>query len=282
MKYDWLKENASDYGIIKVSVTSLRLQPIYQSELVNQLILGAIVPIFEEQNDFYYIQNWDGYVGWINKHAVIVGDKKMAEKWQNAPRVMVTENYGVVRKNKNKESEIITDLVPCAILKQLDINPKFAKIELPDGKTGFVETGIIIDEKNQLKIRITKESIVNISKGFLGVPYLWGGTSAKGFDCSGFVQTVFRLLNVKLPRDAKKMAEIGREINVDKNFSNLKIGDLLFFGKTLKRITHVAISFGEGLFIHAEGCVRINSLDPEHPMFNETRRNTFLKACRIS
>ena len=58
MKYDWLKENASDYGIIKVSVTSLRLQPIYQSELVNQLILGAIVPIFEEQNDFYYIQNY--------------------------------------------------------------------------------------------------------------------------------------------------------------------------------------------------------------------------------
>lgn len=281
MKFHWLNKNTTDYGIVNVSVANLRLQPIYQSELVNQIILGTIVPVFEEQNDFYYIQNWDGYLGWINKHTFILGNQTLAEEWQGASRVMAMENYGLIRKNDSKESEVIRDLVPCAIMKRLDSNSNFTRVELPDGQTGFVESSIIVDEKTQLNVKATQEDIVSISKRFLGIPYFWGGTSAKGFDCSGFVQTVFRLLNISLPRDAKKMIEIGREIHVEKNFNNLEVGDLLFFGKTLKRITHVAISFGGELFIHSEGCVKVNSLNPDHPAFNEYRRNTFLRAKKI-
>lgn len=281
MKYNWLNKDATDYGIVNVSVANLRLQPIYQSELVNQLILGTIVPVFEEQNDFYYIQNWDGYLGWINKHTLILGNQKMAEDWQNASHVMAIENYGVIRKNENRESEVITDLVPCSLVKQLDNNAKFTRVELPDGQLGVVESSVIVDEKSQLNVKATKESLAGISKRFLGIPYLWGGTSTKGFDCSGFVQTVFRLLNISLPRDAKKMVEIGKEIHVEKDFGNLEIGDLLFFGKTLRRITHVAISLGGTLFIHSEGCVRVNSLKPDHSAFNEYRRKTFLTAKRI-
>jgi len=281
MQNSWMNKDTSVYGIVKISVANMRSQAVFQSELVNQLIMGDIVPVFEEQNDFYYIQNWDGYWGWINKHEVIVGDEKTAEDWYLSPRVMVVKNYGTVRREMNQGAEVITDLVPCGILKRLNSDSTFTKVELPDGQSGFVESGIVIDEKTQLSIKATREDVVNISKSFLGIPYLWGGTSAKGFDCSGFVQTVFRLLNIKLYRNASQMAEMGREISVDKNFVNLEAGDLIFFGKTLKRITHVAISLGKGLFIHAEGAVRINSLDPEHSLFNEYRRNTFLKARRI-
>lgn len=281
MKYNWEREGISQYGIVNVSVANLRLQPVYQSELMNQLILGTIVPIFEEQNDFYYIQNWDSYFGWINKHSVIFGDRGLAEWWQNASRVIVLENYGLVRKSSDKESEVLRDLVPYAILNRLDGNTKFTKVVLPDGKKGVVETNIVADEKTRLKLKISKRGIVNTANKFLGIPYLWGGTSAKGFDCSGFVQTVFRLLNLELPRDAKKMAEIGKEIRVNKDFSNLEVGDLLFFGKTLQRITHVAISLGQDIFMHSEGYVRVNNLDPGHPLFNEYRRKTFLKARRV-
>lgn len=281
MQNSWMNEDTSVYGIVKISVANMRSQAVFQSELVNQLIMGAIVPVFEEQNDFYYIQSWDSYFGWINKHEVIVGDEKMADDWYNSSRVMVVRNYGIVRREMDQEAEVITDLVPCAILKRLDGDSTFTKVELPDEQTGFVESGIVIDEKTQLSIKATREDVVNISKSFLGIPYLWGGTSAKGFDCSGFVQTVFRLLNIELYRNASQMAEMGREISVEKNFANLEAGDLIFFGKTLKRITHVAISLGKGLFIHAEGAVRINSLDPDHPLFNEYRRNTFIKARRI-
>lgn len=281
MKYHWLSKETSAYGIINVSVANLRLQPVYQSELLSQIILGTIVPVFEEQNDFYYVQNWDSYFGWISKYAVIVGDKEMAEKWQTAPRVMVIENHGVVRKSDNIGAEVIADLVPCAILKKLKRETETTKVQLPDGQTGFVETDIIVDEKMQLNVKATQEGIASLSKKYLGIPYLWGGTSVKGFDCSGFVQTVFRLHNIELYRDARKMAEMGNEISVNAKCDNLEVGDLLFFGKTLKRITHVAISLGKGLFIHSEGRVRMNSLDPGHPLFNDVRLKTLLMAKRI-
>ena len=115
----------------------------------------------------------------------------------------------------------------------------------------------------------------------MGIPYLWGGNSSKGFDCSGFVQTVFRLMNVDLPRDASQMAEKGTEVPLDDSLENLQIGDLLFFGKTMQRITHVALYLGNHLFIHAEGKVRINSLTPESKVYNDYRRKTLLKAQRI-
>lgn len=269
------------YGIINVSVANMRQHPVYQSELVNQIILGTVVPIFEEQNEFYYIQNWDGYLGWISKASVVAVNREAAENWQESPQVIFKENYGFVSKSIDHESELITDLVPCAIMKMLQGNSEFTKVEVPDGRIGYVRSDFIVHLETQQSVRPTKQSIINISMRFLGIPYLWGGTSAKAFDCSGFVQTVFRLHNVELPRNANQMAETGKEITVGEDFENLDVGDLLFFGKTLKRITHVALFMGNRSIIHSEGVVRMNSLDPEHSLYNEFRHKTFLKANRI-
>jgi SH3-like domain-containing protein len=259
----------------------MRLQPVHQSELINQLLLGTIVPIVEAQNDYYYVKNWDGYWGWINKHTVVVGERSLAENWYRSEKLIVIENYGLVKESNNPNSAVLTDLVSCALLKKQELGEIYAKIGLPDGQTGFIEKKIIVDNDAQNKLRPTSENIVSTSKKFLGIPYLWGGNSAKGFDCSGFVQTVFRLLNVKLPRDAQEMASIGEEIPIEDSFQNLKTGDLLFFGMTIHRITHVAIFLNDRMFIHAEGLVKINSLDENHPQFNESRRKTLLKVRRI-
>lgn len=281
MKADWISEDTSEYGIISISVANLRRQPVFQAELLNQIILGTIIPIFEERNDFYYIQNWDGYWGWVNKHGVVVGDRNMAESWQDSSHVIFNEIHGVVRKNHQKEAEIITDLVPCAILKKLECSSKLTKVGLPDGKTGYVESNLIMDEKALQAIQPTKEDIIKISKKFLGIPYLWGGNSSKGFDCSGFVQTVFRLLNIELPRDASQMANIGREVTVKEDLTNIEVGDLLFYGKTLKRINHVSIYIGNGLFIHSRGSICLNSLTADHPLYDDYLNKLCLKAQRI-
>jgi cell wall-associated NlpC family hydrolase len=281
MKNSWMNLDTSVYGIVKISVANMRSQPLFQSELVNQVILGTIVPIYEAQNDFYYIQNWDGYWGWINKHAVFKCDDSDAKNWGESSHVMVIENFGIVRKDLDKNTETITDLVTGAILKKLEDDSNFTKVQLPDGKIGYIESSLIINEKDQKNIKPTGENIIKISKKFLGVPYLWGGNSSKGFDCSGFVQTVFRLMNVELPRDANQMAEKGTEVSLTKNFEDLRIGDLLFFGKTMKRITHVALYLGDNLFIHSEGNVRLNSLTPDSKIYNESRHKTLLKAQRI-
>jgi cell wall-associated NlpC family hydrolase len=281
MNDQWINDDTKIYGIISISVANLRRQPVFQSELLNQIILGTIIPIYEERNDFYFIQNWDGYWGWVNKHGIVVGDRKMAENWQNSSRVMFNEIYGVVRKDQQKEAEIITDLVPCAVLKKLESSSTLTKVGLPNGKTGYVNSNLIVDEKTLKAIQPTKEDIIKLSKKFLGIPYLWGGNSSKGFDCSGFVQTVFRLLNIELPRDASQMANIGREVAVKGGLTNFEIGDLLFYGKTLKRINHVSIYIGNGLFIHSRGSICLNSLAADHPLYDDYLCQLCLKAQRI-
>lgn len=278
---NWINEPAPNYGIVNISVANMRQLPVHQSELVNQVLLGTVLPVYEEQNDFYYIRNWDGYLGWMNKYALIITDRKSAEKWQQSPRLVVTGNYGLVSESPNQSGEIVSDLVPCAVLKKLAQNGYEAQVELPGGDIGYVNNDLVAEEAALAQVSALPERITALACRFRGIPYLWGGTSTKGFDCSGFVQTVFRLHNVWLPRNASQMARVGEEISMARGFRDLKPADLLFFGKTLQRITHVAIYLGEQQFIHAEGIVKINSLLPGNPRYNAYRHETLLKVMRV-
>jgi cell wall-associated NlpC family hydrolase len=101
---------------------------------------------------------------------------------------------------------------------------------------------------------------------FLGIPYLWGGSTPKGFDCSGLMQRIYRLHGLLLPRDADMQSRFGA-LRSTRDLNSLATGDLLFFGKIPQRITHVGMVLPDRLFLHAYGQVRVNSLDPAHPLF---------------
>jgi len=281
MEKYWQHEDAIAYGIIKISVADIRAQSVFQSEMVNQTLLGTIVPILDKRDEFYLIQNWDGYWGWVNKHTLIVGDQTMVENWHAAEHAICVANYGLVYTLADENSEIISDLVPCNLLKKIKDEPKFIQVELPDRQTGFVPTDLLTDEADWQKIKISQQKIVEQSKKFMGVPYVWGGNSPKGFDCSGFVQTVYRMLNVNLPRDSGPMSRVGQNVPIDKGSQNFQIGDLLFFGKSAKRINHVAIYLGDNLYIHSRGKVGINSLDPKHPLYEDYLKSLFVKVQRV-
>ena len=114
---------------------------------------------------------------------------------------------------------------------------------------------------------VSRKSLAATGLKFLGVPYLWGGTTPKGFDCSGLVQRIYRLHGILLPRDSDQQAKFGEPKHVGRP-ELLETGDLLFFGKSETQITHVAIYLSVNRFLHAHGQVRIGSLDSRHPLYD--------------
>ena len=159
-------------------------------------------------------------------------------------------------------------------------NKNWVSLLLPDGRSGFAKMDNMQLINKNLKKPIEPDSILQQAYKMMGIPYLWGGNSAKANDCSGFTQTVFKANGIQLPRDARQQALEGITITPNKHWSNINKGDLLFFGKEDK-ITHVGISIGGKDFIHQGGKVSINSLDERSEYFSPKRLESFLNVKRI-
>jgi len=269
------------YGIITISVANMRSKPSFTAELVNQALLGAIVELYKEEDDFFYARNWDQYLGWISGASIVRVDSLAALSWRRAPRVICTSNYGLVRERPDSEADAIVDLVAGAVLKVMDSTGEWLKVEIPDGRAGYVEWELVMDESEFRQIPAGRDRIITVASHYLGIPYLWGGASTKGFDCSGLVQTVFRMSNTPLPRDASQIVLMGEPVEWDDQFENVLTGDLLFFGEEPDKVTHVAIYLGNRQFIHSSGFVHIKSLDPASPLYDEDRHETFQTVRRI-
>ncbi|MBK8946158.1 MAG: C40 family peptidase [Ignavibacteriae bacterium] len=275
------------FGIVNVSVANLRTNPKHSAELATQSLLGTIIKVLKEEDGWYLVQTPDKYISWVDEDGVILVNESEIDIWKKSENVIVVKNNSTLYENPNLESEIISDLVLGNILKFIETKNEFTKVECPDLRSGFVKSIDIQKFENWKRDTIsTSEKIISSAKKFIGIPYLWGGTSSKGLDCSGFTKTIFYMNGVILPRDASQQVNIGKLISSENNFKDLLPGDLLFFGKKQRdsekeKITHVALYIGEGKYIHASGRVRYNNLFKESSDFNEYRFNTFIRAKRI-
>jgi cell wall-associated NlpC family hydrolase len=129
------------------------------------------------------------------------------------------------------------------------------------------------------------EAVVGTALSLRGVPYLWGGTSSKAFDCSGFVQRVLGMHGVRLPRDAWQQAETGEPVEQGRDGSGLRAADLVFFAEGGRRVTHVALALGErGRVVHCStgrSGVAVDALDPDDPLYAPALASTLAAARRV-
>ncbi len=269
-------------AIVRISVANLHEETLITTNLVNQALMGSKVKILKKKGGSYLGQLEDGYLGWIDTVVLTTGTDSIYQVWDRFEKVVVTAFWGLVYSEKNEKSPVITDIVFGGELALLEKDTEWVKIQLPDGRTGYVKNNLVMDKKKwQNQPAATSESIVQSALMLKGFPYLWGGTSIKAMDCSGFTGTVYRMNRIILPRDANMQVNVGSEVEITKNFENLKPADLLFFGSKKERITHVGIYLGNFQFIHSEGLVRQDSFRADDPNFYPFRLRTLQRVKRI-
>lgn len=212
-------------AIINVSVVPVRATNSDKTEITTQLLFGESVDILEVKGNWAKIKtHYDDYEGWIDaKQYLPISDEDFAQR----------------------ETEIITEKV-------LYYKNKGDKFLLSIGSEVPRENEPSPAPEN------LRERIVETALEFLNVPYLWGGRSFFGIDCSGFTQVVYKVNGIKIPRDAYQQAELGEVLDF---IEEAQPGDLAFFENEEGRIVHVGIMLEDQKIIHAHGKVRINELD---------------------
>ena len=228
------------YGICHLSIIPVRKNSSSKSELVSQLIYGELFKVIEKKEKWFYIESIDDkYSGWIN-HSQF--------------KEILEQDFKKVKKTKSKLLNNISS----------EIETENGNMSITIGSK--ISSAFILNHKLKQK-EYSKSSIIKNSLKFLNSPYLWGGRTPYGIDCSGFSQQVYKLNGFQLARDASQQALQGKEVELEK----AKPGDLAFFGD--KKITHVGIIMDSNKIIHSFGCVRIDYLN-EKGIINSISKKT--------
>lgn len=276
-------------AVVEFSTSYLRLKPDYESPLETQELMGTVVEIVGEQSYWREVITPQPYRAWCTDQGLVEMTAEQLKAYEDAPKVMFNELYGHIYMEPSLDAATLCDLVGGDLLRLVEISGnevntakavqkalkgKWTEVMLPSGKTGFVPSKQLKLHKGFRSISMgegsaesisseTTEAIIAQAEKLLGVPYLWGGMSAKGVDCSGLVRISHIMNGILLPRNASQQVKCGERVELD----NLQRGDLVFFGTPATdekpmRITHVGIYLGGNKIIHSSHRVRINSLIP--------------------
>ncbi len=262
-------------AMIQRDVVDLRSEPRDDSELVDQAHFAEQVRILGEHGDWRYVQGEDQYFGWIPEGA------GPAMSIYGRDMYVVGVLLADVHERPDKSSPVVgripagTQIPPSRY--QIRDEAGVREIATPDhggwervglstdqphrSRPGFISPADLLEIASLPHHSPTADDYMKTAESFIGVPYLWGGTTALGLDCSGFVQQVYRLNGVALPRDADQQAMLGRKVE------EARAGDLMFFGAD--SVTHVALATNATEFIHAPmkgGVVEHGRLSPERTL----------------
>jgi SH3-like domain-containing protein len=273
------------WGLVSISVCNIKKNPSHSSELVSQAIMGTPVKILKKDDSWRLVQTPDYYIGWSNDSGIEELDEKEMAKWRESDRLIYTAKSGDIL-SENDGSEVISDIVSGSIVNLITEQGSYYVIELPDARKGIIEKKYCQDfDRWCSETKPDPDKLITFAKSLRGSPYLWGGTSTKMSDCSGFLKTVYFTGGMILARDASQQFRYGKAVDISLSIDSLKPGDQIFFGHLnssgKKVITHTGMYIGDTEVIHDSGMVRVNSLDSTRSNYSSYLGKTIMGARRI-
>lgn len=244
-------------AVCLLPVIPMRKEPSHRSEMVSQLLFGEWVTVGEEKDGFVYAKcDYDGYEGWMQQTQLTLIDEK-----ENLQPQAYTAGFATPV-TKNETMLYVPYATPVYAANGFDF------ILGKDRYTYLMQTQ---QTWKAGELQLTEETLAAAYQPYLNAPYLWGGKSVWGTDCSGFVQQVFKLFGIKLLRDAYLQAEQGTAVS---SLTEAKHGDLAFFQNDKGKVTHVGMVLNEGRIVHASGQVRIDALNEDGIVNRESGKRT--------
>ncbi len=258
------------FGIINVPSVYVYESPNENSEKMTQSLYGDYCFLLKELDDFYLIHTDEGYLGYIKKKFVKIVSEDFFAKYINSQKVFLKET---VKVNNMKLSS-------GTVLRFVNVNGNMCRVKLINDEEIEIDIEKVHIFNSTYEIR---KNMLEFARKYLNVPYVWGGKSGEGIDCSGFIQTIYRFGGINLPRDAYQQFYAGKLVATPWFTKALEIGDILYFIEPIiGKIGHIAFSEGKTSFIHAdEPFVNQKSIDKEDKNYVVKRKDSFIFAKRI-
>jgi gamma-D-glutamyl-L-lysine dipeptidyl-peptidase len=248
-------------GIVTLAALDVRLRPEHAGEMGSQLLLGEVVRVTRrtEGGRWLFVENSaDRYRGWVRSWGVLLAAPSRIAAWRRRARTRATALWTEVRESPGR-GPLVTPLFWGSRVIAGRSRGRFRRVELPDGRRGWAEA------KGLAPGSARPRPLLERAQELLGVPYLWGGRTPAGLDCSGLVQMILAEQGIHVPRDAGDQERAVRPIP---RGGRPRPGDLAFFGPPGAPAGHVGVMVGDGLYLHARGQVRVNSLHPDNALYD--------------